>query len=474
MKNDFKIGIFFTALGQYSNMLIQFLITVVLSRLLTPEDFGIIAIVQVFLLLFQVIATAGMGPAIIQNKTLKSSDYGILFNYSAIFSIFLGVVFSLFGNVVSYIYQNNAYKSLFLWMSVVVVAECLNTVPNAILNKEKKFVALNIRFLIANIFGAIAGIIAAICGLGVYALIISVAIPAIVTLICNFFLVRIKWTISFKKEPFLSVWQFAKNQFASTLLNFFSRNLDNILIGKFFGPQVLGYYSKGYQLTVLPSMVIGGIISPVLQPILSEYEQDIEVIRETYLKLIHFIAILAFPVSIFMSLNADKIIYFLFGAGWQGAVMPLRILSLSIWAQVLSTIHGYIIQSRNQPTLLFRTGMIMTGITVVSIVIGVLTRDLTLLASLVAAAYSINFFISNTIVMKYSLESNLLSLLKVIQKPFYLGCFIAVLLTAINPLINFDSHFLSLLVRGCFWLVIICIYLVLAGELKEIKAFLKK
>ena len=185
MKNDFKIGIFFTALGQYSNMLIQFLITVVLSRLLTPEDFGIIAIVQVFLLLFQVIATAGMGPAIIQNKTLKSSDYGILFNYSAIFSIFLGVVFSLFGNVVSYIYQNNAYKSLFLWMSVVVVAECLNTVPNAILNKEKKFIALNIRFLIANIFGAIAGIIAAVYGLGVYALIISVAIPAIDVILRN-------------------------------------------------------------------------------------------------------------------------------------------------------------------------------------------------------------------------------------------------------------------------------------------------
>lgn len=221
-------------------------------------------------------------------------------------------------------------------------------------------------------------------------------------------------------------------------------------------------------------MVIGGIISPVLQPILSEYEQDIEVIRETYLKLIHFIAIIAFPVSIFMSLNADKIIYFLFGDGWQGAVMPLKILSLSIWAQVLSTIYGYIIQSRNQPTLLFRTGMIMTGITIVSIVIGVLTRELTLLALFVAAAYTINFFVSNLMVMKFSLESNLLSLLKVIQKPFYLGCFLAVLLTVINPLTNFNSHFLLLLVRGCICLVVISIYLVLTGELKEIKTFLKK
>lgn len=474
MKDDFKIGIFFTALGQYSNMIIQFMITVVLSRLLTPEDFGVIAIVQVFLLLFQVIATAGMGPAIIQNKELTSQDYGILFNYSIIFSVFLGLLFGLFGNVVSHIYHNEIYKPIFWWMTIVVIAECLNTVPNALLNKDKKFVALNIRFLIANILGAIGGIVAAKYGLGVYALIISVAIPAVITLICNFFLVRIKWTISLNRTPFDSVWEFAKNQFASTILNYFSRNLDNMLIGKYFSAQVLGNYSKGYQLTVLPSMVIGGIISPVLQPILSEYEQNIDVIRDIYLKLMHFLAIVAFPVSAFMSLNADKIINFLFGDGWQGAVAPLMILSLSIWAQLLSTIYGYIMQSRNQPILLFRTGIIMTGITILAIVTGVISRDITKLSTLVAVAYSINFFISNAIVMKFSLESNLLKLLKVIQKPFFLGCILIVVLILIKPVTNYDSNFLSLLVRGIIWLITIILYLILTDEIKVIKAFLKK
>lgn len=474
MKNDFKVGIFFTAIGQYSNILIQFMVTVVLSRLLTPEDFGVVAIIQVFLVLFQILATAGMGPAIIQNKKLTDKDYGVLVNYSGVLSIILGLVFGIVGVIVSHIYDNPEFVALFWWMDVVVVAECLNTVPNAILSKEKNFKALNIRLVIANVFGAIFGIGTALLGMGVYALIISVAIPAIVTLICNFIIVRIKWTTSFSLAPLKAVFGFAKNQFISTILNYFSRNLDNMLVGKYFGPDILGYYSKSYQLLVLPNMAISQIVAPVLQPILSHYEEDISVIKDAYFKIINFLAVLAFPISFFMCLNADKIIYFLFGKQWQGAILPLSILSLSIWAQLLSNIYGNIMQSRNQSKLLMRTVLIQTVITILSIILGVLSQDILKLSMLVAFAYSINFFVANYILMKYTLKDKFRNLLKILLKPFLGGIVSAIIIVISNPFTDFDSYFICLLSRGAIWLAVIFVYLIVTGEIKSIKSFFGK
>ncbi|MGJ0738145.1 oligosaccharide flippase family protein, partial [Enterococcus casseliflavus] len=105
MRNAFRSGMIFTAIGQYSNVLIQLLINVVLSRLIPVEEFGVVANVQVFLVFFQMFVTAGLGPAIIQNKEMKEEDYGIVFNYTVLFAFLLAVGFGLFGHFVAIIYN---------------------------------------------------------------------------------------------------------------------------------------------------------------------------------------------------------------------------------------------------------------------------------------------------------------------------------------------------------------------------------
>src|SRR5699024_934904 len=97
MADEFKKGIFYSALGKYSNVVIQLLVTAVLSRILTPEEYGIVAVVNVFLIFFQMLADFGIGPAIIQNKTLSKQEINSIFGFSLYLALFLGIVFVFLG-----------------------------------------------------------------------------------------------------------------------------------------------------------------------------------------------------------------------------------------------------------------------------------------------------------------------------------------------------------------------------------------
>lgn len=211
MKNDFRAGVFFTAIGQYGNVVIQLLLNIILSRILTPTDFGVVAIVQVLLLFFKILAGQTISPAIIQNKKLTERDYGVIFNYSIILGVILAVVFGMSGFLLSKLYQNDIYMTISWVMSVLIVADSVSCVPNGILSKEKRFREINIRLLISLVIGAILGISAALLGAGVYSLIIVETVPAIISLALNLLIVDIKFTKSLDIGPIKEIIFFVRS-----------------------------------------------------------------------------------------------------------------------------------------------------------------------------------------------------------------------------------------------------------------------
>lgn len=473
MKNDFKIGIFFTAIGQYGNVIIQLALNIILSRLLTPTDFGVFAIIQVLLLFFRILAGQSISPAIVQNKALTERDYGVIFNYSFIIGIILAVIFGFFGVVLSKIYDNQIYVSLSWMMSILIISDAINCVPNGILAKEKRFKEVNMRLLFSLIIGATIGIISAFLGAGVYSLIIVETISAVVTLVLNLFLVKIEYTRSLALEPIKEILFFVKHQTLFSLINYLYRNLDNLLVGKFLGATNLGNYSKGYQLISFPITVFLAVINPVMQPILSVHEKDRDLIRGSYLKVTHGLAMVAIPVSVFMSLNAKEIISFLFGNQWSWAVMPFAVLSISIWAQMLSQTISVFWQSRNLPHIQTRNGLLSFIIIGSAIVIGILTQSIIGVAYAVAISYIINFFVSALLLLYTGLGGKISQLFGVLARPFLLGAILVILMSLFNPILSFSSLFLTLLSRGLFWVVCIVIFLMVSGEWRIVKMMIK-
>lgn len=469
MNNSFRIGVLFTAIGQYSIILIQLLINVILSRLISVEEFGIVANAQVYLLFFQMIVLAGIGPAIIQNKELVREDYGILFNYTVIFSLAMAIIFGLSSNLVAIIYHNDMYKTLFWSMSTIVLCEGMNSVPRAILNKELKFRELNIRVLFSTLIGAVFAIIAAFSGFGVYALVISLAIPSFVSLVLNFVAVKISFTRSLSTKPLKMIKNFTGNQLSFTVLNFFSGNSDNLLVGKFLGPVSIANYQKSYQLLTMPTIIFLGVITPVLQPILAKHQENVELIRDVFFKIIHGLALLAFPITVFMMLNSKEIIFFLFGANWYGAVVPFFILSFSLWAQMLNAVTSGIFMARDQSKYLLINGIISVIVTIPCVLVGIGLGSIIFVSIFVCIANIINFIVSYWLLMTKVLEGKLSQALKEFIIPILIGLLVGVILFFLNPFLTFASLFLTLLIRGIVWLVVVFFCTLVFGEIKEIK-----
>ncbi len=469
MKSNFKTGLLFTTMGQYSSVLIQLIINVVLSRIISVKDFGIVATVQIFLVFFQNIASGGMGPAIIQNKKIEKKEYGVLFNYTVIFSIIFAIIFSLLGELVAFWYDNPIYKNLFFAMSIIIISEGMNVVPTALLNKELRFKTLNIRLLVCNLAGAIIGIIAAIAGMGVYTLIISASVPAVSSLILNFFIVEIDYTKSFNLDPLKKVARFSINQLGFNITNYFSKNTDNLLIGKFLGPSRLANYQKSYQLITLPNIIAVGILGSVLQPILAKHEDNVELIRKTFLSIVHILALLFFPISAFMVVNAKPIIFFLFGAKWYASVIPFAVLATTAWAQALSAVTASIFMSRNRSKLLLLSGIFSSSAMFLFTIMGILFDNIKIVAIFVCLFYLFNFIITYWILMEKVLESHFFIVIKEIASPFVLGGISIVILYCVNMFINVNNNFLTLLLNGVCLLIIIFVYCLVTGELKRLK-----
>ena len=473
MNKQLKKGFMFTAIGVYSNFLLQLVLNMVLSRLLAPKDFGIVAVMQVFVLFFSMLIEAGMGPAIIQNKSLSNMDNRVLFNYSAIFAVLLAVAFGFFGIVLSYFYNNKIYTNLTWLFSLSIFFKGLNIVPTALLNKSKKFKSVNFSVVFGNVFGGIVGVIFAVIGYGVYALIYSSIISSIISFSWNLFFSKIRFSKSFYTDPIRSIWDFSKNQFMFNLINYFSRNSDNILIGKYLGSISLAEYNKAYQLLMMPNTLFLGIVSPVLQPVLSEYQDDIGYVRSTYLKIVHLLALLGVPLSIFLSISSKEIIFFMFGAQWESSVRPFSVLALTVWIQMTLSSSGAIYQARNQSKLLLINGSITGGVLVVSIITGIILGSVNFVAYCLTIGFLLNIFIGFYMFNKYTIFCKFKRFIWEFVSPFILGIIVFVCLITVNQ-ISINGIFLTLLVKGIIFLLVMFFYIVSTNEKENIKLIFKK
>ncbi|AIS02727.1 lipopolysaccharide biosynthesis protein [Lactococcus lactis] len=468
-----KKGFTYTAIGKYSNYLIQLVVQMVLSRLLTPKEFGVVAIMQVFIVFFALMVEAGMGPAIIQNKTLTYQDNNILFNFSAIFTVIVSIVFGFFGFFLSSFYNNSIFIQLTWLQSLSIMFDGLNIVPTALLYKNKKFKILNFNVVIANFISGALGVALAFYGFGVYSLIWYAICTSLLKFTLNMFFTNVSFVRELNLVAMKKIWSFSKNQFFFNFINYFSRNSDNILIGKFMGETAIANYSKSYQLLTMPSSLLLGIISPVLQPILSEYQDDVIYIRKISYKLVHFLVLISLPLSVFLSFTAQPIIFILFGNQWGNAVLPFRVLSLTIWSQIAVASFGGIIASRNKSEILVINGILNAIITVSSIIIGIIFGSINNVSICLTIAFIINFFISSYIIIKYVLDDHMKNYYKLFYSPILLSIIVSIFLWGVN-IFNYSNVWLSFAINLIVFIVVFITYLAITKEINNVLKIFRK
>lgn len=453
------------ASGKYLKVVLTLFINAVMARLLSPSDFGIVAIITVFTTFFSTISDMGLGPAIIQRRNLSKFDVDNIFTLSVYISIALSLIFFLTAHIIADFYHNEAYIGLTHLLSLSLLFNALNMIPNGILNRDKKFGLIALRTVIVYILASLVAIILAFIGFRYYSLAVQAVLTAFFSFIWNYITINPKFYWKIKKSSIDKVLNFSTYQLAFNFVNYFSRNLDNLLAGKFMGSANLGYYDKAYNLMLYPVNNLTGVVSPVLLPILADFQDNRILIYKKYLKVVKILACIGVFISPLCLLSASEIVGILYGPNWSQTIVCFKLLSIAIVPQMINASAGAIFQALDRTRLLFINSCINTFITVVAILIGIFVgKSIVALSFFISISYIIQFITAFYMLIK--LEFNL-SFLKFLYNLIPELILLLVLLVSVKIYpFHILNNFLSFFVKFIYLGIIFLAGVFLSGEHK--------
>lgn len=460
------------AAAKYITVVLQLIYTAVLSRILTPEEYGIVAIINVFIVFFQLFADMGLSTGVIQNRNLSIKEINHIFSITVYMGIGLLLLFFAFSFPLSVIYKNKIYIPLGVELAFSLMFNAFNMIPNAILLKEKKFISIAVRTVIVSGISFTLTIFFAVNGFGVFALGANSVITALGMFCWNEALTRLRFVFKPCYKSVKKIWGYSMFQFAAQALNYFNRNLDNLLIGRFYSAAELGQYNKAYTLMQYPITYLPGVITPVLHPVLSEYQEDKEYIYKTYLRLLKLLSLIGCFGAAACFFLGREIILIIFGTQWESAILPFRILGLSLWTQILTNTMAPIYQSVGNTKLMFKSTIVTTALIVFSIIVGFIGGNIVCIALAISCGYIINFFVTYYIMIKKCFKKKLFDFLE----NFFpeLSIFIVLLIVAIFWPFNINSLFTGFIFKFSIYFIIYIGMLFLTKQYKIIVSLIKK
>lgn len=399
--------------AKYFTIIVQLIMSAILARILTPNDYGIVSVVSVFVTLFSILSNLGLGTAVMQYQDLSREDIQHIFTFSTYIAIMIAIVFVGCSYPIAVFYGNDVYVPIGILLAVSLLFNALNTIPNSIILREQKFLLAGLRMIICTVLSSMIGIILAILGAKYYALVFQSIIFAVLQFVWNMSNSGLRIAFKFKYAPIQRVKNYSSNQFFYNVFNYFAQNLDNLLTGKIMGNEALAYYSKSYMLMRYPVDNIAHVLTPVIHPILAAHQKEKEYIFNEFCKISKAFSLIGVFITGFCFWTSREIIVCYYGSQWYEAVSPFRWLSLCIVVQLLNALFGSIYQSLGCTKEMLQSGICHISISLISIVVGALSRDLSVLAICVSMSMFIKFFIETYFLMRKCFKFKICKYLKI-------------------------------------------------------------
>lgn len=457
--------------AKYVTVIVGILISAVLSRLLTPDDYGVVAVVTVFTTFFSTLANLGFGTGVIQNKSLDKNEINSIFSFTVWISIALSVLLCIASVPISVFFENDVYIPVCCLLALSVFFNSMNMIPNSLLLKEQRFLDVGLRMIISSVLSGVIAIILALFGWKYYALVLQSILLAGIQLVWNLASVRLKFKLRFKMTAIKKIANYSLNQFFYNVINMLAQNLDNLLTGKLMGSAQLAFYNKSYTLMRYPVNNIPHAISPVLHPILSNYQDDKKYIYKKYVEFIKVISLIGvFCFAVFHGLSKE-IVLVMFGDQWYEAVPSVHIFSWCIWAQLVNAIAGSIYQSLGNTKEMFHSGIVHVFLTIAAILIGALSNNISILAFCVMLSLNVKFLVETYFLIKKSFGFSIIKYLKNFIPEFLIMAIIGIFDWGMDSLFTFGLID-GLLIKGACLTALFLLLIILFRQHKYIVAFL--
>jgi len=363
-------GIKWTGLSQIGGQAIQFISTLILVRLLSPSDFGLMSMSMLAVLFVMLFKDMGTGAAVIRDKTLSKEALSSIYWLNVILGLFATLLVYSTSPWVAEFFHEPQVTPVLKFLSFTFLISGFSFIQKSLMERDMVFNKLAKLEIAAALTGSMVGVTMAILGYGVWSLVFqSLSVTLLTTILL--------WTFSTWQPKLIFLWKeiqaigkFSLNLSGFNFFNYFARNADEILIARYLGAQELGYYNLAYRLLLYPLRTISGVVNRVMFPVYSQIQDDHARFRQAYLKIVSAIALVTFPLMLGLMVLAKPFVLTVFGAPWEPMIALLVILAPLGMKQSIGTTVGSIYQAKGRTDWMFRWGIVSGSITIIAFIIG--------------------------------------------------------------------------------------------------------
>jgi PST family polysaccharide transporter len=352
-------GVKWSSVSQLGRQIIQYSTTLFLASVLSSKDFGLMAMSMVIIGFVEVFKDLGTGSAIIQIKEARSDLISSLFWVNVCFGFILATVVFLLAPFIASFFSNTSIKDLLRVLAITFFISSLSIVNKSVLEKNLQFDKLAKAELFAVLVGAVTAVIFAVNNYGVWSLVFQTIASSIMLAVSLWIYTSWKPQLIINLNEVKSVAGFSANLVGYNIFNYFIRNLDYILIGKFLGDQVLGHYYLVYKIMLYPVQNITAVISRVMFPVYSKLQSEISKFNIAYIQSAGIISLITFPLMFGLFAVSDSFVNVFFLDNWDVSLLGtlLMILAPIGLVQSVCATTGPVYMAMGRTDWLFRWGI---------------------------------------------------------------------------------------------------------------------
>lgn len=318
--------------GSLTGAGLQLVVTMILARLLTPADFGLLSAALVIIYFSEIFSSLGIGPALIQRKDLEDQHIRTAFTANLGLTALLTILLFVTAPAISAFYRLPELTIVLQVLALVFPIRGFGLISEALLKRAGRFRQLAVIDLLSYVVGYVfVGIPLAWGGYGVWALVGATLSQAFLRTLLLFISIPTSWRFGFNKLAFKELIGFGGGFTTTVLANYFARQGDNFVVGRWLGSEALGFYSKAFSLMTLPTKEFSKIVDDVLFPTLAQVQDNRSKMVVAYQRGIGVISLVVLPASVFAIILAPELIQFIYGSQWSQTVRPFQILCLSMF-----------------------------------------------------------------------------------------------------------------------------------------------
>lgn len=422
MSLKFKVikGVKWTSFATLCNALVGVLKISILARFLDKTDFGLMALIMFVLGFANLFSDMGLSTAILHKQNITKQNYSSLYWLNIMVCFVLYILLLFVTPIISSLYEEQSLNNLIPLIGLNIIFSGIGIQFKTIENKHLKFKFVSIVEVVAAIISLIVAIVLAVKDFGVLSLIYSSLSQYLITnlLFLIFGIRKYGLLLHYKFSETLPFLKIGIYQVGGQIVNYFNRDLDILLIGKFFSTEILGGYSLAKQLVFRPAQIINPILIKVASPTLAKFQSNIKSLKLNYLKLINIVSIINIHVYTLIIIFAPIIVKIMYGEGFENIVVLVRILSIYMFFRAIGNPVGSLVVATGKTQLEFFWNILNLLIMPVIIYIGCKTSLVGVAIALVL--YSFVMFVPSWRILIYNMtNASLLEYISAIFKINY-------------------------------------------------------